>query len=277
MWLAPFLAIAAIAAVIALIVDDILVYFKGGKSVIGQWAEKFPFIKTILEGIRGVIEWIGDLLRKFVSSDIENFGTAMTAVLTIVGLLGGKFLWVIGKIVATKSAAFALKGMLDLVGSSGSVAVSGIATNTTKAAKAMRGLGKAIGMAGAAFAAWEAGQAIGGVINTGIDKAMTTMTGRDNSLGTWLASKFSGVDEDAIAADMAKGRNIVAQSNNPLATQTSNVTNNLKAATANNNVQVQEININTKDDAKEIAKAVPAAIQQQMKGASAQLADGVAA
>ena len=36
-WLAPFLAIGAAAALIALIVDDILVYLEGGDSMLGRW------------------------------------------------------------------------------------------------------------------------------------------------------------------------------------------------------------------------------------------------
>ncbi|MDR1367876.1 MAG: hypothetical protein LBJ76_04070 [Candidatus Accumulibacter sp.] len=63
LWLAPYLAIAAAAAAIALILDDITVYLQGGDSLLGRWIAKSEktsalvrFIKSALEGVKIVFD-----------------------------------------------------------------------------------------------------------------------------------------------------------------------------------------------------------------------------
>ena len=64
-WLATFLAIGAAAALIALIVDDILVYLEGGDSMLGRWEKKFPAVKTALDAIKAVCRGVRDFFEEY--------------------------------------------------------------------------------------------------------------------------------------------------------------------------------------------------------------------
>lgn len=65
---APIYAVVGTITAIALAVEDIWVYFKGGDSVVGDLAKKFPIIKSTLEAIRPIIMGIAN-----VFSEIMDF------------------------------------------------------------------------------------------------------------------------------------------------------------------------------------------------------------
>lgn len=63
--IAPFLPFIAIAVLTALVIDDLWNYFTGGESVIGGLADKFPILKSALEGIRDVVTTVYEAFKQF--------------------------------------------------------------------------------------------------------------------------------------------------------------------------------------------------------------------
>lgn len=85
---APLYGIIAVVTAIALVVEDIFGYFMGWDSVTGDLANKFPIFKSILEGLRPLVEGLVKTWESIVSyvSDpswqglydiIKNLGTAL--------------------------------------------------------------------------------------------------------------------------------------------------------------------------------------------------------
>lgn len=64
---APLYAVVGVVTAIALVAEDIWVYFQGGDSVVGELAKKFPIIGSLLEGIRpivmGIVEAFKDIVK----------------------------------------------------------------------------------------------------------------------------------------------------------------------------------------------------------------------
>lgn len=63
--IAPFLAIAAAVAAFILVLDDLWEYYNGGDSVIGEFAAKHEMLKDVLEGLRamakGLMQFFSDM------------------------------------------------------------------------------------------------------------------------------------------------------------------------------------------------------------------------
>lgn len=63
--LAPFIAIAAAVAALILVVEDLVAYYQGADSVVGDFAAKHEMLKDVLEGLRvmaaGVIQFFSDM------------------------------------------------------------------------------------------------------------------------------------------------------------------------------------------------------------------------
>jgi len=87
LWLKPFLAIAAIATLIALIVEDILVYLRGGDSVTGQLAKRWPWIKDVVHGVANFIKFIADKLEALPGV----LGHVLDTFMMILGVVGKIF------------------------------------------------------------------------------------------------------------------------------------------------------------------------------------------
>lgn len=63
--IAPFLAIGAAIAALVLVIDDLFEYYEGGDSVIGEFAAKHEMLKDALEGLRtmakGLMQFFQDM------------------------------------------------------------------------------------------------------------------------------------------------------------------------------------------------------------------------
>lgn len=64
---APFIAIGAVIAGIAVVIEDLYYYFKGYDSVTGDLVKKFPFLKSILEIIKPLVVGIFDTFNAIVN------------------------------------------------------------------------------------------------------------------------------------------------------------------------------------------------------------------
>ena len=60
---APFYAIGAIIASVALIFEDLLYYFQGYDSVTGKLVKKFPLLGALIEPLRGIVLGIYDIFK----------------------------------------------------------------------------------------------------------------------------------------------------------------------------------------------------------------------
>jgi len=60
--MAPYIAIAVAVAALVLVIDDLVSYYQGGGSVIGEFAEKHKMLKDVLDGLgeafRGFRDWL---------------------------------------------------------------------------------------------------------------------------------------------------------------------------------------------------------------------------
>ena len=63
----PMLAGGLVIASIGLVLEDIIYYFKGWDSVTGDLVAKFPALKSVMEGIRPVVEGIFNIFEKIMA------------------------------------------------------------------------------------------------------------------------------------------------------------------------------------------------------------------
>lgn len=89
----PFLRMAALLTGIYLIGEDILVWARGGESVFGQIVGRVSEWKTEIEAVRGILEWIKNILgetNKTIGQFLIKWGAIAAsgyALLRIVGLM----------------------------------------------------------------------------------------------------------------------------------------------------------------------------------------------
>lgn len=62
---APFALAAAAIGAVAIALEDLYVYFEGGKSLIGEYAKKYKVLKIALEALRPAYEALKKSLKKF--------------------------------------------------------------------------------------------------------------------------------------------------------------------------------------------------------------------
>lgn len=72
--IAPFLPFIAIAAALALVIDDLWSYFTGGESVIGDLAAKFPLLKDVLDESADAVKWLKDMFVQFADDPKKAMG-----------------------------------------------------------------------------------------------------------------------------------------------------------------------------------------------------------
>ncbi|MDR2093029.1 MAG: hypothetical protein LBP58_06920 [Azoarcus sp.] len=246
MWLAPFLAIGAAVAVIALIVDDIITYFQGGDSMLGRWAKKFPTLEKALQGIKTFLAAIGELFDQNVIPAAEAFGEIVSGVLD----------WIKEKFVSLfEVAVLPFKALMKL----GEIFADLIT-------------GRIDGVRAAFASLWEYVKGIIGWIDEKLEAAANAIVGI-----------FGGGDDEEVTVEkttleknMAAGQAIVGQAANPaLAAQGApgrggNVHNE-------KNVQIGAVTVNTQaTDAAGIARDLDSALSHQLRGAQEQFDNGVA-
>lgn len=82
---APFYAIGAIIASVALIFEDLLYYFQGYESVTGNLVKKFPLLGALIEPLRPIILGIYDIFKSIYTLITEPSWDNLTKVFKSVG------------------------------------------------------------------------------------------------------------------------------------------------------------------------------------------------
>ncbi|EKY3117290.1 phage tail tape measure protein [Cronobacter turicensis] len=76
--MAPFIPFIAVAAALALVIEDLWQYFNGGESVIGELVQKFPALASVLESVKETFLGAWEAL-KLLFSDPSAFMDAFIA------------------------------------------------------------------------------------------------------------------------------------------------------------------------------------------------------
>lgn len=75
---APFLligaAVTAVGLAFALLYDDIMNFIDGNDSMIGQMAEKYPIVKSLIDGIAAAFAWMRDAALATIEALVAGFG-----------------------------------------------------------------------------------------------------------------------------------------------------------------------------------------------------------
>lgn len=82
---APFYAIGAIIASVALIFEDLLYYFQGYESVTGKLVKQFPLLGALIEPLRGIVLGIYDIFKSIYTLITEPSWDNLTKVFKSVG------------------------------------------------------------------------------------------------------------------------------------------------------------------------------------------------
>lgn len=82
---APFYAIGAIIASLALIFEDLLYYFQGYDSVTGNLVKKFPLLGALIEPLRGIVLGIYDIFKSIYTLITEPSWDNLTKVFKSAG------------------------------------------------------------------------------------------------------------------------------------------------------------------------------------------------
>lgn len=143
LWLAPFIAIAAAAAVIALIIDDVLCYLNGANSVTGELAKKWPvigeaakavgeFVKKLWEGIKLLPEGLKEVLNLF-----EMIWTIVKNIFGVIGDMLKSFATVDAHLAGLDGSSVEInaekgRAIMGQTGSSISTANSNVVNNSKK-------------------------------------------------------------------------------------------------------------------------------------------------
>jgi hypothetical protein len=253
--------IAALGAAFALAYDDLMNFYEGNNSVIGQLSKTWPVIgqianglppifklleatakgafKVIVDGILGLItylfefgEGIGDVIKWFTKLQIAgvSVGTALTDIFQ--GLI--TMLLDLGKMIAQVIQA---AGGIKNIGATIEHVVTGDGTGNAP-----------VGPGGIRLP-------VSGVMPT--SPAGASLTGQDR-------------------ANIAAGQSGLAATQTPLAAQTSgSVTGGQVASTINNNVTVGDTTVNTQaTDPKAVSKAVGDTLSTHIKAAINHYSDG---
>ena len=82
---APFYAIGAIIASLALVFEDLLYYFQGYDSVTGNLVKKFPLLAPLIEPLRGIVLGIYDIFKSIYTLITEPSWDNLSKVFKSVG------------------------------------------------------------------------------------------------------------------------------------------------------------------------------------------------
>lgn len=256
---APFLliaaAVAAVIAVFALLYDDIVNFAQGNDSLIGQFLEKYPQVRAILEGIGDVFGWLAQTVRDVTQIIMASWVAVFSAIGTIAAGIFSFWtdrLSVVGEV-------FRAVGTL----------VSGIITYWIDLISQF--IGKFGGIVGIA-------KTIGGAISGALGVAKGALgIGGPATGGPRLERGATGAYGVGAVPGLAEGRaQLGGISASPMGTQSSGVTNRTSSNTVNQNIGA--VNVQTQaTDAAGISKSIGDTMGAQLRQAASNYDDGVAA
>ena len=247
--IAPFvglaLGVAAFAAILALVADDLYNFMRGNDSVIGEIAKKWPIVGDVIHGV-------GDTLLALIET-VRAFGAFFVDLIT----LGPQkaienFAGSIENLVADISSRWPKVG--EVFG-----AVTGTMTDAIDVV----------------VRAW---QWLVDKVSAGIElfaKAASVITAIPSIGAKMLGFGVAPDTRDSVAA----GQRHIALANSPIASQTSNsIANSSRTANRTTTVQTGPITVQTAStDGAGVGRALASSLNDHIKGAIDQHDDGVAA
>ncbi len=262
--IAPYLAIgaavAAVAAMIALVYDDVMAFLDGQDSVIGKIVERWPIVGDIVRSLAEVLRYFFDMVKAgftFIAEVIESGPTVAlenlkTRITGIVAQLSNAFptlgavVKTVGNIIGTV-ASFAFdrwKEVFDLIA---------------------RVVGFAI----------EAAGKVAGLIGKAIDYVRGESPADKQPNGrNWLETRNAEVGD---MVSMGRGQ-MRALSTSPVAANSSAAIAGNKTSNKTTTVQVGKVDVHTQaTDSAAIASGIGSALTDQLRGAIDTFDDGVVA
>lgn len=243
---APFLlvgaAIAALATTFALLYDDVMNFLDGNDSLIGQLLEKWPVLGVIIEKVTDFVKGLGDVFAWTFNTVSDVISIAIELFKRFVG-------WIVETIHNSKFLTAIVNGVtsaFQLLGDVAGMIWDGIVTDVENFIELIK-------------AAFNIVKSIASAITSGLGMAK-------EALG------IGGATSTGVAAGQAA---LGAAAGSPLASQTSN---SINTRSSNKVVNVGQVTVQTQaTDAAGIARGIGGAMSTQMRQASANFDDGVAA
>lgn len=269
-WILLAAAVAAVGAAIGLVVDDLMAFEDGGKSLVGEIAQQWPVIGDIVRAIIDVFYIFRDVagavfgyVRDMIfepAKALENLQSRMGAIMDAVGerfpLLATLLKGLGGGIASYfKAVATGLGFVFDIISKIGS-AIAWVA-----------------GKLGITEAAGKVLAEVPNMVGTGGE--------RYKSPGTVGGAPQEQAPGARAAATVEAGKGVVAAAeSSPLAATTSSAistTNNNRNVNKSTQVTTGPITVNTQaTDGKDVAAALGKSLGAQVKGAIDEFDDGVA-
>lgn len=273
---APYIAVgaavAAFAAVIALVAEDLYAFQTGQDSVIGELAKKWPIVGDAIKAVGTGLSWLLAVVAAFADGFVTLFTEGPEAALEA-------FVKAIRFLLSEVSEVFPnVAGLFNDLSQSMTYAIEGVVKMWDWLVdKIMKGVElfksginivKGLHGAGARLLGFDV-PAMGKD-----DTAATTPAGAARA-----AAAAVGLSP-ATAAAVVAGRQQLSATNSPIVSQTSNTITNSSPATSNKttNVSVAKVEVNTQaTDGPAVASALSSELGTQLRGAIDQTDDGVAA
>lgn len=270
-YIAVVAAVAAFAAILALVVDDLYAFGQGNDSVIGEIAKKWPIVGDAIRAVGQALAWLMafsvaftqffvDLIANGPEAAIDNFANAIKMLVSDIAfqfpIVGEVFDTLVSDMQSGIEGVVAIWDWLVRKVQAGIELFMG-AVNVVKG---LHGAGaRLLGFDGAGAYPEEAAK-----LGVPIARARPPMMSQDT------------------ATAVTAGRQALAATASPIASQTSNSIANGGATThtttKQTTVQIDKVEVNTQaTDGPQVASAIGTQLGAQMRGAIDQNDDGVLA
>jgi hypothetical protein len=236
--------LAALAAAFALAYDDLMNFYEGNNSVIGQLSKEYPIIGQIANALPPIFKFLQATAVNAFKVIVDGVSGLVKALFSVGEAIGEIIKWFLHLQIAGKAVADYLIGAFD------------------KVAKAVE---KISGLAGVAITGDGTGNAPVGAGGVRLPVLAVMPT---RPAGASLTPRDR--------ANIAAGQEGLSATQTPLAAQTSgSVTGGQVASTINNNVTVGDTTVTTNaSDPKAVAKAVGDTLGKHIKAAINHYSDG---
>lgn len=249
--LAPFLAVAiplaAFAAGLALVTDDLYNFMKGNDSVTGEIAKKWPIVGHLIRNAGDNMAWFVALMEATTGLIADFFTDPENAI--------ENFRKKIDMLVKDVTTKWPMAG-----------AVFKFVTND---------MSDAIAFLASVWDTFVYG------VTKGIElfkQGIAIAKGAHGAIGEFFGAEPTDTAKSGRAA-LARGQGLLSQTNSPIASQSSSaVSNSSRTSTKTTQVQIDKVEVQTQaTDGAAVGQAVSNGLASQIKGAIDQNDDGVAA
>lgn len=261
--IAPFLAVAAIVALVAgafaLAYDDIMNFIEGNDSLIGQFLDEYPAVRAAISTIGDVFEWLGGVIKDIAEIYMASWKMAFD----FISSMATPILEFFGGQVTAVGQIFSAVGEL----------VAGIFRYWMSLVSEF--LDKFGGIVGIA-------KAVGGAISGGLGKIKESMGIAKPDAGASGPRQSEAGGGGAMGAygvpGLAQGKaQLTGAAGSGIASQGSGAIANSRTTNKSTSVSIDKIEVKTQaTDAAGISKSIGDSMTAQMRQAASKYDDGVA-